>query len=67
MFSDGYADQFGGPNHKKFKYTTLKSFLTGIHKLPLPEQKQILEKQFLEWKGTSPQIDDVLILGLRIE
>jgi serine phosphatase RsbU (regulator of sigma subunit) len=66
MFSDGYADQFGGPNHKKFKYTTLKILLTENYKLPLTQQKQILEKQFLDWKGTSPQIDDVLILGLRI-
>lgn len=66
MFSDGYADQFGGPNHKKFKYTTLKTFLLNIHKLPLLRQKQKLEKEFNDWKGTSPQIDDVLILGLRI-
>jgi serine phosphatase RsbU (regulator of sigma subunit) len=66
MFSDGYADQFGGPNHKKFKYTTLKTLLTENYMLPLTQQKQILEKQFLDWKGNSPQIDDVLILGLRI-
>ncbi|MCX6255475.1 MAG: tetratricopeptide repeat protein [Bacteroidia bacterium] len=66
MFSDGYADQFGGPNHKKFKYTTLKALLIEIHKLPLTEQKQILEKQFFDWKGNSEQIDDVLILGLKI-
>jgi len=66
MFSDGYADQFGGPNHKKFKYTTLKALLTEIHILPLFEQKQILEKQFLDWKGNSTQIDDVIIIGLKI-
>jgi serine phosphatase RsbU (regulator of sigma subunit) len=67
MFSDGYADQFGGANHKKFNYSTLKALLTEIHKLPLTEQKQILEKHFFDWKGNSTQIDDVLILGLRIE
>jgi serine phosphatase RsbU (regulator of sigma subunit) len=66
MFSDGYADQFGGPNHKKFKYTTLKILLTEIHKLPLTEQKEVLEKQFNDWKGNSTQIDDVLILGMKI-
>jgi serine phosphatase RsbU (regulator of sigma subunit) len=66
MFSDGYADQFGGPDQKKFKYSTLKSLLIKIHKLALKEQKQILEKQFSDWKGTSPQIDDVTILGLRL-
>jgi serine phosphatase RsbU (regulator of sigma subunit) len=66
MFTDGYADQFGGPNGKKFKYATLKASLLNIHKLPLPKQKQKLEKEFNDWKGTSPQIDDVLILGLKI-
>lgn len=66
MFSDGYADQFGGPSHKKFKYSALKTLLTEIHKLPLTQQKQKLEKEFNEWKGTNPQIDDVLILGLKL-
>ena len=66
MFSDGYADQFGGPQSKKYKYSSLKAFLLSIHKLPLVSQKQKLEKEFLGWKGTSSQIDDVLILGLKI-
>lgn len=66
MFSDGYADQFGGPQSKKYKYSTLKTLLLGIHTLPLAKQKQKLEKEFLDWKGDSPQIDDVLILGLKI-
>jgi len=66
MFSDGYADQFGGPDRKKYKYIALKSFLLKIHKLPLPEQKQKLEKEFYDWKGTNPQIDDVIIVGMRI-
>ncbi|HUX55874.1 MAG TPA: tetratricopeptide repeat protein [Bacteroidales bacterium] len=66
MFSDGYADQFGGPNCKKYKYSTLKTFLLNIHKLSLPDQKQKLEKEFNDWKGTNPQIDDVLILGLKV-
>ena len=66
MFSDGYADQFGGPDRKKYKYTTLKAFLLNIHKLPLPKQKEKLEKEFNGWKRANTQIDDVLILGLRI-
>jgi len=66
MFSDGYADQFGGPNNKKFKYSALKSLLVEIHKFPLQKQKQKLEKQFVAWKGKSPQTDDVLIIGYRI-
>jgi serine phosphatase RsbU (regulator of sigma subunit) len=66
LFSDGYADQFGGPNNKKFRYSTLKELLLEIHKLPLPKQKERLEKEFREWKGDNPQIDDVLIIGIRI-
>jgi serine phosphatase RsbU (regulator of sigma subunit) len=66
MFSDGYADQFGGPNGKKYKFAPLKSFLLKIHKLPLPKQKQKLEKEFNNWKGISPQVDDVLIMGLKL-
>jgi serine phosphatase RsbU (regulator of sigma subunit) len=66
MFSDGYADQAGGPDHKKFRYTSLKTLLTEIHKLPLQQQKQKLEKNFIEWKRDSDQRDDVLIIGLRV-
>jgi serine phosphatase RsbU (regulator of sigma subunit) len=66
MFSDGYADQFGGPNHKKYKYAALKTFLLKIHQLPLPEQKQKLEKELNNWKGANSQTDDILILGLKI-
>ncbi len=66
MFSDGYADQFGGPKTKKFKYTQLKEVLVSIHNLTLKEQKKKLEKAFLDWKGTNQQIDDVMILGLKI-
>jgi len=66
MFSDGYADQFGGPNYKKYNYASLKTFLLKIHQLPLSDQKQRLEKEFYEWKGENSQIDDILILGLKI-
>jgi serine phosphatase RsbU (regulator of sigma subunit) len=66
MFSDGYADQFGGSDNKKFKYARLKDMLTSIHALPLKEQKKRLEKIFLNWKGNNPQIDDVMILGYKL-
>lgn len=67
LYSDGYADQFGGPNNKKFKYATLKDTLIRIHKLPLKEQKSILENEFLSWKGEYPQVDDVLIVGYKVK
>jgi serine phosphatase RsbU (regulator of sigma subunit) len=66
MFSDGFADQFGGPNQKKYKYSQLKEFLGKIHRKPLPEQKERLEKEFLRWKGGNAQTDDVLVLGYRV-
>jgi serine phosphatase RsbU (regulator of sigma subunit) len=66
MHSDGYADQFGGPDHKKFKSSTLKTLLTEIYNLPLPQQKEVLEKRFSDWKGNNFQIDDVLVMGLRM-
>jgi serine phosphatase RsbU (regulator of sigma subunit) len=66
MFSDGYADQFGGSRRKKLMYPAFKDILLSVHKLSLQKQMQMLRKQFHSWKGDNPQIDDVLILGLRI-
>jgi serine phosphatase RsbU (regulator of sigma subunit) len=66
MFSDGYADQFGGPNNKKFKYSAFKNLLLNVHNLPLRKQKKQLENEFLKWKGDNPQTDDVLIMGLKL-
>jgi serine phosphatase RsbU (regulator of sigma subunit) len=66
MYSDGYADQFGGPNRRKYKISALKTFLLSINKLPLQRQKYKLLQEFNNWKGANPQIDDVLILGFKI-
>ncbi len=65
LFSDGYADQFGGPLGKKFKYIGLKQYLTDIHNRPTEEQKNLLEKNFFTWKGNREQIDDVILMGVR--
>jgi serine phosphatase RsbU (regulator of sigma subunit) len=64
--SDGYVDQFGGPKDKKFKTKMLKEKLAEISRLPMSEQKSILEKTFTEWKGTREQTDDVTVIGIRI-
>jgi serine phosphatase RsbU (regulator of sigma subunit) len=66
MFSDGYEDQFGGPEGKKFKSKKLKQLLLEIHKYPVEMQKEILEKTFEEWKGDLPQVDDVVLIGLSV-
>lgn len=65
LFSDGYADQFGGPDGKKFKYGTLKEYLLKIHNLSMNKQKALLEKNFYSWKGDREQIDDVILMGVR--
>ncbi len=66
-FSDGYQDQFGGEQDKKFMKGKLKTLLLEIHKLPMEEQNQILKDKFEEWKKESAQVDDVLVLGARID
>jgi len=66
LYTDGYADQFGGINEKKFKYRQLNELLTEIAALPVNKQKQILEERFNEWKGNLDQIDDVCIIGVRL-
>jgi len=66
LFSDGYADQFGGPDDKKFKYSALKNLLVKINKEPMEAQKKELERSFISWKADGEQIDDVLLIGLKI-
>lgn len=66
LFTDGYADQFGGPKGKKFKYKPFQELLLRNSKLPMHEQKIALEKAFSDWKGDLEQIDDVLVIGIRM-
>ena len=66
IFTDGFADQFGGPKGKKFKYKQLNDMIFAITNKPLEEQKRILEKTFDEWKGNLEQVDDVLVIGIKI-
>lgn len=63
MFSDGYVDQFGGPEQKKFKHRRFKHLLMNIHKLPARDQKIILNQKHEEWKGNNEQTDDISIIG----
>lgn len=65
-FTDGYADQFGGPKGKKFKYKQLEEILVSISTLPIQKQKTILTQKFERWKGNLEQVDDVLIIDVRV-
>ena len=64
MFSDGFADQFGGEKGKKFKSRAFKEIILGNAKRTMQEQHQILERTFDKWKGSFEQVDDVTILGI---
>jgi ligand-binding sensor domain-containing protein/serine phosphatase RsbU (regulator of sigma subunit) len=66
MTTDGYADQFGSPEVKKYKSYNVKKLLTTIWDLPVNEQKIRLEKEILDWKGDLEQVDDILIIGTKI-
>ncbi len=65
MFSDGYADQFGGERGKKFKSSNMKKLLAEICNLPIEQQLQRVTKQFDDWKGSLEQLDDVCVVGIR--
>lgn len=66
LFTDGYPDQFGGNKGKKFLYKQLEDLIVQISALTIQEQKQILQKKFEDWKGILEQIDDVLLMIIKI-
>jgi ligand-binding sensor domain-containing protein/serine phosphatase RsbU (regulator of sigma subunit) len=66
MFSDGYADQFGGDKGKKFMMKRFLETLQQIKGLPVPEQQSHLHNALVEWMGDNEQVDDVLVIGIRI-
>lgn len=65
-FTDGYPDQFGGRNGKKFLSKNFKELLLKIHDKPMNKQKEILEKTLLEWQGSFERVDDILVMGVKI-
>ncbi len=65
-FTDGFADQFGGLNGKKFKYKKLEEFLISINDKTLVDQKTLLNTAFEDWKGELEQVDDICIIGVKI-
>lgn len=65
IFSDGYVDQFGGAENKKFMYRRFRFLLTKIHNFSVADQKSILEEEFREWMGNNVQLDDIMVIGFR--
>lgn len=66
LLSDGYEDQFGGPQGKKFLSRAFKRLLLQIQDKPMEEQKMILDRTIEEWKGDLDQVDDILVIGFRL-
>lgn len=66
LFSDGFADQFGGVNNKKYKYLPFKNFLISISQLNVNQQKEKIIEEFNNWKGDNIQIDDICVVGVKI-
>lgn len=66
LFSDGYADQFGGEDRKKFKYKAFKQLLLDHSNGSMDQQLSVLTDTIVKWQGDLEQIDDMLILGLKM-
>ncbi|MBK3518430.1 PP2C family protein-serine/threonine phosphatase [Carboxylicivirga marina] len=66
LYSDGYPSQFGGPNDKKLMQKGFRNLLLDNHQYPMPQQGDIFNKFFDMWKGINDQIDDVLVMGIRM-
>ncbi len=66
FFTDGYIDQMGGESRKTYRSQNFKKLLLNIHNNSLPEQKEILEKNYNDWRGMNDQLDDILIVGIKM-
>ncbi len=65
LFTDGYIDQFGGPDNKKFMIKRFRELILGVNKLPMPDQKNKLNDAITSWIGSNEQTDDILVVGIR--
>ena len=66
FFTDGYTDQFGGENVKKFNRQRFRNLLLSLNDMPMNKQKKELSFSFDNWKGQQEQVDDICVIGLRI-
>ena len=66
LFTDGFQNQFGGPNHKKFRRDAFRELLLEIHSNPLETQKDLLLKRLKNWMQEEIQVDDILVFGFKV-
>jgi serine phosphatase RsbU (regulator of sigma subunit) len=66
LFTDGFVDQFGGPQRRKFTPKRLQQLLVELAAHPLAEQNDLIRKAFLEWMGETAQLDDVTLIGVQV-
>jgi CheY-like chemotaxis protein len=66
LFSDGFAAQFGGQHGKKLKQNGFQQMIIEYHLLPMKEQRKVFDDFFVQWKGANEQVDDVLLMGIRL-
>lgn len=66
IFSDGFQDQFGGEDGRKYYTKNFREFLQSICHLPMKDQKNLLKEELLRWKGDNPQTDDILVIGIKV-
>lgn len=66
IFTDGLADQFGGPEGKKYKYRRFRHLLLAVHQLSMEQQVEFLRRSIVDWKGDQDQVDDILVMGIKI-
>lgn len=68
IFSDGFQDQFGGPDNRKYMVKRFRELLSSIYHLPMSKQQQLLEEEFEAWcPNANDQIDDILIIGFQLK
>ena len=66
LYTDGYADQFGGSSNKKLNPDAFRKILLSVHEKPAEEQERVISSKFGKWKGQNDQLDDVTVIGMRI-
>jgi len=66
MFSDGYADQFGGPSEKRFGSDRFKQLISSLDELNFSQKRKRVESTFMEWKNRYEQVDDILLIGVKV-